>query len=150
MDNSGTLLWEKNIGGSLSEYGESIGITTDGGYIVASEAYSNDGDVSGNHGNSDFWAVKLATDPLTVSDFILQPISLHPNPAKDYITLQLPNDSGYFVQITNNLGQNLYEAELYNQKNDIQLPSGMGAGLYFVSLTNTLTHGVETIKLLVE
>lgn len=150
LDNSGTLLWEKNIGGSLSEYGESIGITTDGGYIVASEAYSNDGDVSGNHGNSDFWAVKLATDPLTVSDFILQPISLHPNPAKDYITLQLPNDSGYFVQITNNLGQNLYEAELYNQKNDIQLPSGMGAGLYFVSLTNTLTHGVETIKLLVE
>src|SRR5205814_640030 len=36
--------------------------TTDGGFIIAGESYSNDGDVSGNHGYSDYWIVK--TDAL--------------------------------------------------------------------------------------
>ncbi|MCD6594956.1 hypothetical protein J7L68_04690, partial [bacterium] len=37
----------------------SIQQTTDGGFIVAGVSQSNDGDVSGNHGSSDSWVVKL-------------------------------------------------------------------------------------------
>ncbi|GHV42257.1 hypothetical protein FACS1894187_24420 [Synergistales bacterium] len=40
----------------------SIQQTSDGGYIVAGYSDSNDGDVSGNHGNSDYWIVKLSPD----------------------------------------------------------------------------------------
>jgi len=59
LDGSGSILWQKSLGGSDLESAESIQQTTDGGYIVAGTTRSNDGDVSGNHGGSDYWIVKL-------------------------------------------------------------------------------------------
>ncbi len=59
LDAAGTLLWQKSYGGSSSENASDIEQTTDLGYIVAGTTYSNDIDVSGNHGNSDFWIFKL-------------------------------------------------------------------------------------------
>ncbi|MCL5037335.1 MAG: hypothetical protein M1269_09505 [Chloroflexi bacterium] len=51
--------WAKCLGGSGAEYAYSVQQTSDGGYIIAGKAFSNDGDVSGNHGNGDYWVVKL-------------------------------------------------------------------------------------------
>ncbi len=58
-DVSADLQWQKSLGGSGEEAAYSIQQTTDGGYIVAGYSYSNDGDVSGNHGGSDYWILKL-------------------------------------------------------------------------------------------
>ncbi|RDB05961.1 3-coathanger stack domain-containing protein [Runella aurantiaca] len=60
LSNVGTIEWQKALGGSNLEVAYSIAQTTDGGYIVAGNAKSNDGDVSGNHGNYDCWIVKLS------------------------------------------------------------------------------------------
>ncbi|MDR2528369.1 MAG: putative Ig domain-containing protein, partial [Synergistaceae bacterium] len=43
------------------DYANTIQQTSDGGYIVAGETYSNDGDVTGNQGHHDVWVVKLNT-----------------------------------------------------------------------------------------
>lgn len=51
--------WQRNLGGSASDFANSIAQTADGGYIVCGTTLSNDGDVSGNHGMEDIWAVKL-------------------------------------------------------------------------------------------
>lgn len=69
LDSSGVLLWQKCLGGSGYESARSICQTSDGGYLVAGETDSNDGDVSGNHPYSsdeygtyystDMWVVKL-------------------------------------------------------------------------------------------
>lgn len=59
LDSSGNIQWDKSMGGSATEYAQSIIQTLDGGYIVCGDTYSNDGDVSGNHGYADFWVVKL-------------------------------------------------------------------------------------------
>jgi hypothetical protein len=59
LDAAGSLLWQKSLGGSGSEFAQSIQQTGDGGYIIAGESTFNDGDVSGNHGYSDYWIVKL-------------------------------------------------------------------------------------------
>lgn len=40
----------------------SIEQTTDGGYIIAGNSSSSDGDVSGNRNSQDFWIIKLAPD----------------------------------------------------------------------------------------
>ena len=45
--------WQKSLGGSSADQAHSITQTSDGGYIVAGETGSNDGDVSGNHGYID-------------------------------------------------------------------------------------------------
>lgn len=58
-DASGTIEWQKSLGGSDEDFAQSIQQTSDGGYIVAGYSDSHNGDVSGNHGMHDFWIVKL-------------------------------------------------------------------------------------------
>ncbi|HVM87037.1 MAG TPA: gliding motility-associated C-terminal domain-containing protein [Puia sp.] len=59
LDVNGNIQWQKAVGGSSSDQAWSIQNTSDGGYIFAGFTVSNDGDVSGNHGSSDFWVVKM-------------------------------------------------------------------------------------------
>ncbi len=61
LNETGTIEWQKSLGGTASEIPQSILQTTDGGYIVAGFSTSNDGDVSGNHGSADCWVVKLTS-----------------------------------------------------------------------------------------
>jgi len=59
LDSSGAITWEKSFGGTSFDYGTAIQQTSDGGYVVAGITLSNDGDVTGNHGNADYWVLKL-------------------------------------------------------------------------------------------
>lgn len=59
LDTSGNIQWQKSFGGSSDEEAHSIISTHDGGYIVSGYSFSNDGDVSGNHGFLDYWIIKL-------------------------------------------------------------------------------------------
>ena len=59
LNESGNLVWQKCLGGRQDDYAQDVQQTKDGGYVVAGHACSNDGDVSGNHGNFDYWIVKL-------------------------------------------------------------------------------------------
>jgi gliding motility-associated-like protein len=61
MDPAGNIIWQKLYGGSYNETASSIIQTNDGGFIFIGNTFtfSNDGDVSGHHGNSDIWVVKL-------------------------------------------------------------------------------------------
>lgn len=61
LDATGTIQWQKALGGSGDEIGYSIQQTTDSGYIIAGLSISNDGDVSGNHGSYDAWVAKLTS-----------------------------------------------------------------------------------------
>jgi len=59
INTDGDILWQKALGGSGEEVAMAIEPTSDGGYIVAGSSNSNDGDVSGNHGDNDYWIVKI-------------------------------------------------------------------------------------------
>lgn len=59
LDANGNLEWSRNYGGSNNERAESISPTSDGGYILACYSESNDGDVSGNQGDFDYWLLKI-------------------------------------------------------------------------------------------
>jgi len=62
VDSSGTLQWQKSLGGTGNDYGYFISQTTDGGFIVTANSDSNDGDVTGYHGGgSDVWIVKITS-----------------------------------------------------------------------------------------
>jgi hypothetical protein len=59
LTSTGTIAWQKSLGGSVNEFARSIQQTNDGGYIIAGSSNSNDGDVSGNQGLLDYWVLKL-------------------------------------------------------------------------------------------
>ncbi|MFH1052173.1 MAG: choice-of-anchor D domain-containing protein [bacterium] len=59
LNQDGKILWEKHLGGSLYDWAYSIIESNDGGYVAIGSTTSSDKDVSGHHGSSDFWIVKL-------------------------------------------------------------------------------------------
>lgn len=61
LSDSGTIEWQKCFGGTADDKAQSIVLTSDGGYLLAGQATSSNGDVSGQHGSSDFWIVKLTS-----------------------------------------------------------------------------------------
>jgi hypothetical protein len=62
INDNGNILWQKTYGGSQNEDASNVRSTADGGYVFSSVTASNDGDVSGNHGTSDTWVVKINKD----------------------------------------------------------------------------------------
>lgn len=59
LDKNGSTIWKKTFGGTLNELIGSIRETRDHGFIVVGSTFSNDGDVSGNHGALDYWVLRL-------------------------------------------------------------------------------------------
>lgn len=66
VNNQKNIEWQRCLGGSITDRGYTCQITTDGSYIVSGLCSSNDGNVSGNHGASDYWVVKLDTQGNTI------------------------------------------------------------------------------------
>lgn len=59
LDALGAIQWQRCLGGAHSDYANSILPTSDGGYVMAGETHSVDGDVQESHGGYDGWVVKL-------------------------------------------------------------------------------------------
>ena len=61
INSGGNLQWQHSYGGTLTDLGRSVIQLSDSNYMVLSYAYSSDFDVTGNHGLSDLWLMKLDT-----------------------------------------------------------------------------------------
>lgn len=59
LDADGNLIWQKSLGGSGEDEAYYVQETNDGGFVIVGESESTDGDVTGNHGEGDYWVVKL-------------------------------------------------------------------------------------------
>ena len=59
LDATGTIQWQRCLGGGVAEEFYLIQQTMDGGFMTAGLVTSDDGDVSGFLGGSDAWIVKL-------------------------------------------------------------------------------------------
>lgn len=92
LDSIGTITWQKSLGGSGSDIGFSIQQTTDGGYVVAGQSNSTNGDVTGNHGGWDYWVVKLDS----LGDISWQK-SLGGAGADEARSVQQTTDGGYII-----------------------------------------------------
>ena len=92
LDTNGNLQWQKSYGGSAADAASSVRQTSDGGYIIAGQSESNDGDVSGNHGYIDYWIVK------TDSNGNLQWQKSFGGSGEDSAYyIEQSNDSGYII-----------------------------------------------------
>lgn len=92
LDALGNLVWEKHLGGSLEDYAYDIHQTTDQGYIVAGYSESSDFDVSANHGNKDYWVVKLDT-----SGEITWEVNLGSSSVDEARSIQQTANHGYII-----------------------------------------------------
>ena len=59
LNKHGIIEWEKSFGGSLFDSPTAIHQTSDGNYIISGFSNSYDGDLTYNHGDYDFWVLKI-------------------------------------------------------------------------------------------
>jgi len=123
LTNTGSIDWQKCLGGSNAEIPYAIEQTLDGGYVVAGYSQSTDGDLTGNYGAQDYWIVKLSPS-IVVSTLIDAPrkLELYPNPTKDQITLSMDAEFlGADYTIYNKIGQPILFGKVKGQITVIQL-----------------------------
>jgi hypothetical protein len=135
---TGTLQWQKCLGGSVGEASFDIEVTADNGYAIGGFAASTDGDVTGNHGENDYWIVKLNPDP-----FVTPKISITAKPG----TTICSKTKVIFAATTTNVGA----AITYQWIKDT-VKVGTNSPLYADSLLNngdsvicTITVGGKTV-----
>jgi hypothetical protein len=58
---SGNILWQKSLGGSLADAGNTVLVLPNGDILVAGYTSSSDGDVTGHRGGKDLWVCKLSS-----------------------------------------------------------------------------------------
>jgi hypothetical protein len=62
LDADGNIEWQRNLGGTGPDNAGRILQLPAGGYLLLGNTRSNDGDVSGNHGDSDVWVAWLSAE----------------------------------------------------------------------------------------
>lgn len=138
LDATGTLQWQKTMGGSSVDWPRSMEQTTDGGYIVQGYTFSNDGDVSGNHGQNDLWVVKLVGGTEWVAEHGAAGFTLSPNPARDQVHVA-PEGRGTLV-LSDATGRTVLRQEVEGQGLTLSL-APFARGLYMLALS---TEGGRT------
>jgi gliding motility-associated-like protein len=136
LDNTGNIQWSVSLGGSQDDAANDVQLTSDGGYLLAGYTYSNDGQVSGNHGQQDFWAVKLDNSGTLVwqqcygGGSIDQALSVAADPDGGFVlagqvlstdgqvTCPTPSSSGWLIKISAT-GALLWEKVLGGIKDDV-------------------------------
>lgn len=59
INSTGDLEWQRSLGGSGTDYTQSIALLQDGNFIMAGTTNSTNGDITQAFGNKDAWIVKL-------------------------------------------------------------------------------------------
>lgn len=137
LDNNGNIQWQKSFGGSSVDIAYSVQQTTDGGYIVAGNSFSNDGDVIGHHGTTaygDFWILKLNS-----SGNIQWQKTLGGSHYDQATSIQQTTDAGYIIagsswstdgDVTNNHGSWDYWVVKLDSSGNLQWQKSLGGSDY--------------------
>ena len=81
LDNNGTMLWQKTMGGSMNDAFLDIITTPDGGHVLTGRSASSDGDATGNAGSDDLWVVRLASQ-VGIQEQGMEHLGIWPNPSQ--------------------------------------------------------------------
>jgi hypothetical protein len=79
---------------------------------------------------------------------IVNQFSVYPNPAKDIITIELPeqNNASFEGAIFNTMGQSVKTFSLMNNKINLNIED-LSSGIYFISLSKDTTNAFKLIKI---
>ena len=132
LDANGTELWQKSLGNSGYQDSRFILQTADGGFIIAGNTGGTlGGDVTGFlGGNSDFWIVKLNAESLINAIFEENKFYIYPNPAKNMLHVNLPNEIITAIYITDMNGKKMSIIQS-NSKIDV---TNLTSGIYGIEI----------------
>jgi len=132
LDGTGAIQWQNTIGGHNSDELFSIQQTSDGGYILGGESFSNiSGDKTENsNGDYDYWVIKLAPETVPTDEGPCTPakLTIYPNPTTDLLFVR--SETATTLSLHNTIGQILSTHTIQGQ-GQIDL-SRYPNGIYFL------------------
>ncbi|WP_022826226.1 T9SS type A sorting domain-containing protein [Hymenobacter norwichensis] len=157
VDASGTLVWDRTVGGAGDDLLMGLQQPADGGYVLGGYSTSGlSGDKSqANHGGYDYWVLKLGSTPLatTSSSPSLRAFTVSPTPAHSQLTLHLAPQTlrtRLQVSLLNATGQTVYTQPVLATEEHIPVHVGQHPpGLYLLRVQGPAGY-VATQRLLLE
>ena len=146
LDLQGNLIWQRTLGGSSYDRASSVKETSDGGFIVAGPTRSNDGDVSGNNGEQDFWLVKL-NSTIGIQETNAIGFILAPNPTDGIVNIALNNVQKGTITVVDAAGREVLQQEVAGKDITLDL-SDEPDGLYIVTVQTA--HSKSSHQLVLE
>jgi hypothetical protein len=134
VDNSGSIQWQKCVGGTHEDSSNGTWVTIDGGIISTGCTNSNDGDVSGNHGGWDFGVVKMASESSINENTKDYPLQIFPNPATSTLNIECPQSQILNVTLFNLMGEQVMQRNFAGTKESIEI-SSLPSGMYIVKVS---------------
>ncbi len=146
LDDTGNILWQKELGGTQLDGFYGIDIVADGGYMAVGETFSNDGQVGPvdyNIGFSNALIAKFTKDFLSAPDFEKASFVLYPNPAKTVLNIQV-SETIRSVIITDVTGKNILSQS--QPCNSVTIEN-FAAGIYLIKvITDNATFKGKFVK----
>ena len=145
IDSDNEIKWEKCIGDSSGEdIARSVVKASNNNYLLTGYTDSYAGEVSGNHGDYDFWVIKISDNP----NFINDPkdrieCKIYPNPSDKSIKIDCENIQE--VEINDINGRTVFKSDINLSIIDLSMLSN---GLYFVKVKND--KGMVIKKIVIE
>ncbi|MGM0480240.1 MAG: T9SS type A sorting domain-containing protein [Bacteroidota bacterium] len=100
-----------------------MGKTTDGGYIIAGSSGSNDGDVSANNGNLDFWVVKLSPETSSIAENAVIDFTVYPNPTSKTFKIASANEINSAFNMIDAQGKEVLSGKMNGKEKTIDISS---------------------------
>ena len=138
LDGNGNIEWQDNFGGSSWDTPSELKAASPDGYILAGLTTSNNGDVSGHHGQFDMWLVKFSQGPTSLDeDRFGHGFTVRPNPTNDISTLALPpGNAARDLMVIDAIGRSVAEYSLRGDDRSLALDlRDQADGLYAVVIT---------------
>jgi len=150
LDSTGSLVWQRTLGGPIFEYGRAVKVTSDGGYVIAASSSSRSGDVDTTNGSYDFWVVKLSANntigdnETSITPFKNQIVRAYPNPSKGFVFLESNIQGDFYFELVDNQGKIMGRGSFLQQTSlDV---SSLKSGLYFLkTYLNGQSIGVDKV-----
>ncbi|MCK9449561.1 MAG: T9SS type A sorting domain-containing protein, partial [Bacteroidales bacterium] len=134
VDHTGNMLWQKTLGGTSVDIALYNSLTNDGGFIMTGASLSNNGDVSGNHGDFDYWIVKLSAETVGADEmYARNSMVVYPNPATDLLTVTGISPKTE-LSITNMFDEIILKTVVQNDIESIDI-SNLQSGAYIIQAT---------------
>ena len=144
--------WQNAFGGSTNDGGYDLVETVDSDVVEVGYASSTDGNISANHGGSDFWVLKVQTEtgvhsPAGINEVTGNEVffALYPNPSHGYTTINVSDNLvGSWLEVSDAVGRVISRQQIDNAKSNLQT-GGFARGIYLVRVGESMVK-----KLVVE
>ena len=150
-DMLGNIIWQNCYGGTSHEFLNSICIAN-GNLYATGYALSNNGNVSGNHGDRDFWLLSLGLNFLINNNNELKnttDFTVYPNPANNFVTFSV--EEGLTIDhiiIYDLIGKLVKKIAIDNEDYSIDV-SDLEDGVYVLNIYTDDTTNLQNKKILI-